>query len=114
MAVGLKILSGNSNAPLAKDICEYLGVSLGNAAVSRFSDDEIRIHINEDIRGTDVFVVQSTNPPAENLLELLLLLDAAKRASARRATAVIPYYGYARQDRKAGPGCPYRPRSWRT
>ena len=106
MAVGLKILSGNSNTPLAQDIGQYLGVSLGNAAVSRFSDNEIRIHINEDIRGTDVFVVQSTNSPAENLLELLLLLDAAKRASARRATAVIPYFGYARQDRKAGPRVP--------
>ena len=106
MAVGLKILSGNSNAPLAQDICKYLGIELGDAAVTRFSDDEIRIHINEDIRGTDVFVVQSTNSPAENLVELLLLLDAAKRASARRATAVIPYFGYARQDRKAGPRVP--------
>lgn len=106
MADGLKVLCGNSNEPLARDICEYLRIPLGDTTVSRFSDGEIQIHINEDIRGTDVFVVQSTNAPAENLLELLLLLDAAKRASARRATAVIPYFGYARQDRKAAPRVP--------
>jgi len=106
MAAGLKILCGNSNEPLAKDICEYLRISLGDATVSKFSDGEIQIQINEDIRGTDVFIVQSTNAPAENLLELLLLLDAVKRASARRVTAVIPYFGYARQDRKAAPRVP--------
>ena len=106
MAAGLKILCGNSNEPLAKDICEYLRISLGETTVSKFSDGEIQIQINEDIRGTDVFIVQSTNSPAENLLELLLLLDAVKRASARRVTAVIPYFGYARQDRKAAPRVP--------
>jgi ribose-phosphate pyrophosphokinase len=106
MADGLKIFSGNSNIPLAQSICRSLDLPLGDAVVSRFSDGEIRIHINEDIRGTDVFLIQSTNAPAENLLELLLMLDAVKRSSARRVTAVIPYYGYARQDRKAGPRVP--------
>lgn len=106
MAEGLKIFAGNANIPLAQDICKYADVPLGKATISRFSDSEIEIHIDEDIRGADVFIVQSTNAPAENLLELLLMLDAVKRASARRLTAVIPYFGYARQDRKAKPRVP--------
>ena len=106
MADGLKIFAGNSNILLAQDICKYVDIPLGNATISRFSDSEIEIHIDEDIRGSDVFIVQSTNAPAENLLELLLMLDAVKRASARRLTAVIPYFGYARQDRKAKPRVP--------
>lgn len=106
MPDGLKVFSGNSNVPLAQDVCQYLNIPLGNATVSRFSDGEIEITINEDIRGTDVFIVQSTNPPADNLLELLLMFDAVKRASAWRVTAVIPYFGYARQDRKARPRVP--------
>lgn len=106
MADGLKIFAGNSNTLMAQDICKYVDIPLGNATISRFSDSEIEIHIDEDIRGADVFIVQSTNAPAENLLELLLMLDAVKRASARRLTAVIPYFGYARQDRKAKPRVP--------
>lgn len=106
MADGLKIFTGNSNIPLAQNICKYLDLPLSDATVSRFSDSEIEIHINEDIRGADVFIIQSTNAPAENLLELLLMLDAVNRASAARVTAVLPYYGYARQDRKARPRVP--------
>ncbi len=98
----LKIFSGNANPALAEEITEYLGVSLGEAQVSRFSDGEIQCKINESVRGADVFVVQPTSPPAnEHLMELLIMIDALRRASARRITAVIPYYGYARQDRKA-------------
>lgn len=87
-------------------MCEYLGIPLGDALVSRFADGEIRIKIQENVRGEDIFVVQSTHPPAENTLELLLLIDALKRASADRITAVIPYYGYARQDKKDEPRVP--------
>ncbi|MFC1562627.1 ribose-phosphate diphosphokinase [candidate division KSB1 bacterium] len=99
----LKIFSGSSNLFLAKKIADYIGISLGSAEISNFSDGEIKIKFNENIRGTDVFLVQSTYPPADNLMELLIMLDAAKRASAKRVTAVIPYYGYARQDRKDKP-----------
>lgn len=102
----LKIISGNSNRPLAEKISQYVGVPVSKAEVSRFSDGEIRVKIDENIRGADLFIIQSTNAPAENLLELLILLDAAKRASAKRITAVIPYYGYARQDRKDQPRVP--------
>jgi ribose-phosphate pyrophosphokinase len=102
----VKIISGNSNHPLAEKIGSYLGVPLCNAEIGRFSDGEISIKINENIRGKDVFIIQSTNPPAENLLELLIIIDAARRASAERITAVIPYYGYARQDRKDQPRVP--------
>ena len=102
----VKIISGNSNLPLSRKISQYLKVPLGNAEVKRFSDGEISVKINENIRGTDVFIIQSTNPPAENMLELLVIMDAAKRASAERITAVIPYYGYARQDRKDQPRVP--------
>ncbi|MFZ3172514.1 MAG: ribose-phosphate pyrophosphokinase [Carboxydocellales bacterium] len=98
----MKIFSGNANAALAEEIAEYLGVSLGEAQVSRFSDGEIQCKINESVRGADVFVVQPTCPPVDqHLMELLIMIDALRRASARRITAVVPYYGYARQDRKA-------------
>ena len=96
----MKIFSGNSNLPLARKIASYVGVPLGSVELSKFSDGELRVAFNENIRGEDVFIIQSTNPPAENLMELLLMLDAAKRASANTVTAVMPYYGYARQDRK--------------
>jgi ribose-phosphate pyrophosphokinase len=102
----VKLISGNSNRPLAQKISDYLELPLCDAEIKRFSDGEISVKINENIRGKDVFVIQSTNPPAENLLELLVILDAAKRASADRITAVIPYYGYARQDRKDQPRVP--------
>jgi ribose-phosphate pyrophosphokinase len=102
----VKIISGNSNRPLTEKIGAYLGVPLCNAEIGSFSDGEISIKINENIRGKDVFIIQSTNPPAENLLELLIIIDAARRASAERITAVIPYYGYARQDRKDQPRVP--------
>ncbi len=98
----LKIFSGNANLSLAEEIAEYLGVSVGESKVSRFSDGEIQVKINESVRGADVFVIQPTCYPVnENIMELLITIDALKRASARRITAVIPYYGYARQDRKA-------------
>jgi ribose-phosphate pyrophosphokinase len=102
----VKLISGNSNRPLAQKISNYLELPLCDAEIERFSDGEISVKINENIRGTDVFIIQSTNPPAENLLELLVILDAAKRASADRITAVIPYYAYARQDRKDQPRVP--------
>jgi ribose-phosphate pyrophosphokinase len=98
----IKIFTGNSNPKLAEDIADILGVSLGHSEVGTFSDGEITVNISETVRGTDVFVVQSTNSPVnDNLMELLIMIDAFKRASAGRITAVIPYYGYARQDRKA-------------
>jgi len=100
----LKIFAGNSNKDLAEEICKYLNVPLGQADVSRFPDGEIKVKIEESVRGEDVFVIQSTCPPAnEYLMELLIIIDALKRASAGRITAVIPYYGYARQERKTQP-----------
>ena len=99
----MKIFSGKSNTPLAEKISQYLGTKLGNVSITRFLDGEIGVKYDESIRGRDVFIIQSTNPPAENLLEFLLMIDAAKRASAKRITAVIPYFGYARQDRKDQP-----------
>ncbi len=100
----LKIFTGNSNKNLAKEICKYLDTPLGQADVSRFPDGEIKIKIEESVRGQDVFIIQSTCPPTnENLMELLIMMDALRRASAERITAVIPYYGYARQDRKTRP-----------
>ena len=102
----LKIFSGSSNLPLAKKICDSLDMELGKLTLKKFSDGEIWCKYEESIRGDDIFIIQSTNSPAENYLELLLLLDAAKRASAGRITAVIPYYGYARQDRKDQPRVP--------
>ncbi|WP_426348195.1 ribose-phosphate diphosphokinase [Alloiococcus sp. CFN-8] len=98
----IKIFAGNSHPQLARDIANILGVPLGDAEVGTFSDGEIKVDINETVRGADVFVVQSTNQPVNNnIMELLIMIDAFKRASAGRITAVIPYYGYARQDRKA-------------
>ncbi|GIM30195.1 ribose-phosphate pyrophosphokinase [Clostridium polyendosporum] len=98
----IKIFTGNSHPELAREIAEILGVSMGDCQVGTFSDGEISVNINETVRGTDVFVVQSTSAPVNNnLMELLIMIDAFKRASAGRITAVIPYYGYARQDRKA-------------
>ncbi|MCJ7498543.1 MAG: ribose-phosphate pyrophosphokinase [candidate division Zixibacteria bacterium] len=102
----LKLIAGNSNQPLAEKISQYLRIPLSQAEVSRFSDGEIKVKINENIRGADLFIIQSTGAPAENLLELLVLLDAARRASAKRITAVLPYFGYARQDRKDQPRVP--------
>ncbi len=100
--IEIKVFAGNSNPELAEKVAEYAGVSLGNAYVSTFSDGEIYVNIKETVRGVDVFVVQSTNPPVnDNLMELLIMIDALRRASAGRITAVLPYYGYARQDRKA-------------
>ena len=103
----LKIFSGNSNKPLAQEICNYLGVPLGDALVTSFPDSESFVRFNENIRGTDVFLVQSTSSPANhNVMELLIMIDAAKRASAARVTAVLPFFGYARQDRKDQPRVP--------
>ncbi len=98
-----KIFSGSSNLPLSEKIAQKLEMSLGAVELKRFSDGEIWAKFGENIRGSDVFIIQSTNPPAENLLELLIMVDAAKRASAKRITAVIPYFGYSRQDRKDQP-----------
>jgi ribose-phosphate pyrophosphokinase len=107
MRDALKIFAGNSNRSLAEEICSYVGVSLGAAAIRRFSDGEIAVEITENVRGGDIFVLQSIcSPGNDNLMELLLMLDAFKRASANRITAVIPYYGYARQDRKVAPRVP--------
>ena len=103
----MKILTGNSNRPLAEAISAYLNLPLVNASIRRFSDMEVFVEIQENVRGEDVFVVQPTSfPTNDNLMELLVILDALKRGSARRITAVIPYYGYARQDRKSGPRTP--------
>ncbi len=99
----IKIFSGGSNSPLAEKIAQKLGKPLGSVELKRFSDGEIWVKYGENIRGAEVFIVQSTNPPAENLMELLIMVDAAKRASAKRITAVIPYFGYSRQDRKDQP-----------
>ena len=103
----LKLFSGNSNRPLAQEMCDSLGIPLGKATVKRFSDGEIFVEIEENVRGADVFVVQSPCCPGnDNLMELLIMMDALKRASAKRITAVLPYYGYARQDRKVAPRTP--------
>lgn len=99
----LKIFGGRSNRPLAQKIAETVGKPLGDCEIKTFSDGELWVKYGENIRGCDVFIVQSTNPPAENLMELLIMIDAARRASARKVTAVIPYFGYARQDRKDQP-----------
>ncbi|MCE5271481.1 ribose-phosphate pyrophosphokinase [bacterium] len=99
----LKLITGNANRPLAERIAQFLGVGLSPVTVRRFSDGEIFVKIEENIRGSDTFVIQPTNPPADNMLELLLIVDALRRSSAGRITAVIPYFGYARQDRKDQP-----------
>ena len=103
----MKLLAGNSNLPLARSISDYLETTLTEASVRRFADEEIFVEIHENVRGEDVFVVQSTSYPAnDNLMELLICIDALRRASAKRITAVVPYFGYARQDRKPGPRTP--------
>ena len=103
----LKVFSGNSNRPLAEEICRAIGVPLGEATVSSFPDGETFVKINENIRGRDVYIVQSTCPPTNHhLMELLIMIDAARRASAQRITAVVPFFGYARQDRKDQPRVP--------
>ena len=99
----LRIVTGNSNHPLAEKIAAYLGEKLTNCEVTRFADGEVFVQINDNIRGADVFIIQPTNAPAENIMELLMIIDASRRASAMRITAVTPYYGYARQDRKDRP-----------
>jgi ribose-phosphate pyrophosphokinase len=103
MVNDLKIFAGSSNPLLAEKIAGHLGNRVSNCTLKRFSDGEIFFQIDENIRGMDTFIIQSTNPPAENLIELFIMIDACRRASARRITAVIPYYGYARQDRKDQP-----------
>lgn len=103
----MKLLAGNSNPPLARSIADYLEMPLTEASVRRFADEEVFVEINENVRGEDVFVIQSTSYPAnDNLMELLICIDALRRASAKRITAVLPYFGYARQDRKPGPRTP--------
>jgi ribose-phosphate pyrophosphokinase len=103
----MKLLAGNSNLPLAKAISDYLELPLTQASVRRFADEEVFVEIHENVRGEDVFLVQSTSYPAnDNLMELLICIDALRRASAKRITAVLPYFGYARQDRKPGPRTP--------
>lgn len=107
MQHAMKIFSGSSNPGLAAEICEYLDTPLGRADINRFADGEIMFHIQENVRGRDVFIIQSTSPPVnDNLCELLIMVDAFRRASARRITAVLPYYGYSRQDRKSEPRVP--------
>jgi ribose-phosphate pyrophosphokinase len=102
----VRIFAGNGSLKLAQAICDKLRVPLGDVAVTRFEDGEVSVRFNENIRGSDVFIVQATGAPADHLMELLVMLDAAKRASARRVTAVLPYFGYARQDRKDQPRAP--------
>ena len=103
----MKLITGNSNGPLAKAIADYLEMPLTAASVRRFADEEVFVEIQENVRGEDVFVIQSTSFPAnDNLMELLIIIDALRRSSARRITAVVPYFGYARQDRKPGPRTP--------
>jgi ribose-phosphate pyrophosphokinase len=104
---GMRLITGNSNKPLVDAISSYLGLTPVKADVRRFSDDEIFVEVQENVRGEDMFLIQSTSAPAnDNLMELLIMIDALRRASARRITAVIPYFGYARQDRKVGPRTP--------
>ena len=102
----MKVFSGRSNKPLTAEIVKHLGIEMGKISFRQFADGELWVKYEENIRGQDVFVVQSTQPPAENILELVFMIDAAVRASADRVTAVIPYYGYARQDRKDQPRVP--------
>ena len=103
----MKILAGNSNRPLAEAIGRYLNLPMTSAQIKRFADMEVFVEIDENVRGEDVFVIQSTSFPANDMLmELLVTIDALKRGSAKRITAVVPYFGYARQDRKTGPRTP--------
>ncbi|QUV81193.1 ribose-phosphate pyrophosphokinase [Chloracidobacterium sp. D] len=104
---GMRVFCGNANRPLAEEICRYLGIQLGDANTTRFSDGEFNYQINENVRGADVFIVQPTCPPVDShVVELLIMLDAFRRSSAERITAVIPYFGYARKDRKDRPRVP--------
>ena len=100
---GFKLLCGTANRALAEEMARHIGVDLARLTLDRFADGEIFVRIDENVRGNDVFIIQPTNPPAENIMELLLMIDAAKRASAARITVVMPYYGYSRQDRKDQP-----------
>ena len=100
---GFRVITGTGNEPLAAGIAEQLGVPLCKRTINRFADGEVFVRIDENIRGADIFIVQPTNPPAENVIELLLIVDAVRRASAARITVVLPYFGYARQDRKDQP-----------
>src|SRR5690606_37856497 len=103
----MKLVTGNSNRPLAQAIAGYLELPLTDCTVKRFADMEVYVEVHENVRGEDVFVVQSTSYPAnDNLMELLIITDALRRSSARRITAVLPYFGYARQDRKSAPRTP--------
>jgi ribose-phosphate pyrophosphokinase len=103
----MKLFAGNSNVPLAEAVAAHLGIELGKAEVGTFSDGEVKVEIQENVRGLDCFVLQSTCSPANtHLLELLIMIDALRRSSARRVTAVMPYYGYSRQDRKVAPRVP--------
>ena len=103
----IKVFSGTSNPEFAQEIAQCLGIEVGQARVNRFSDGEIRVEIDESVRGADVYVIQSTSTPVnDNLMEMLIMFDALKRASAGSISAVIPYFGYARQDRKAAPRAP--------
>ncbi len=107
MPQGLRLITGTAHTELAREVAACLGIGLGDATVSRFSDGEIMVRLNENVRGSDAFVIQPTSMPVnDNLMELLLIVDALKRASAARITAVIPYYGYSRQDRKVQPRVP--------
>jgi len=103
----MKLFSGNASKSLSEDIARYLDTSLGKCVVRRFADQEIFVEIQENVRGEDVFIIQSTSYPAnDHLMELLIMIDAVRRSSAKRITAVLPYFGYARQDRKPGPRTP--------
>ena len=105
--MNIKVFSGNANRPLAEEICQYLEIEIGKASLGRFSDGEFNFQILENVRGEDCFLVQPTCPPVDqNLMEMLIMLDAFRRSSAKRVTAVIPYYGYARKDRKDRPRVP--------
>ncbi len=103
----MKLFSGNANPILSQSVADYLDIPLGKCDVRRFADQEIFVEIHENVRGEDTFILQSTSYPAnDNLMELLIMIDAARRSSAKRITAVVPYFGYARQDRKPGPRTP--------
>lgn len=103
MTRSFKVFAGNSNISLAKKICDQLDIELGQCEIKRFSDGEIWVKYSENIRGSDIFIIQSTNTPSDNILELLIMIDAARRSSAHKITAVVPYFGYSRQDRKDQP-----------
>lgn len=103
MTRSFKVFAGNSNRSLAKKICDQLDIELGQCEIKRFSDGEIWVKYSENIRGSDIFIIQSTNTPSDNILELLIMIDAARRSSAHKITAVVPYFGYSRQDRKDQP-----------